>query len=474
MTTTFARKKACFLRSKNSKMKNTFVKKMACNLLFIVIDTHMVMKKGLILTSLLFLFAFIARSQVAHELRAAPAASPPITNCPYQTAEEWQLFLEHYSGDEKWVETCEDSSCDTQYYQFVKENIQSIFDRCESFFSQHTRIAQCTENMRHFTPFWLKQHDSRSYGFLKDNRAYFAAEDSSENPEGMMKVPDAIIAALPYRDQVEKAARENGYEYLTHDSAIDGFRTFIFIPDPKGRYDKWMLLNLKSGKSTVQEKTQLSVLAVQKEDLDGNRLPKVRLNFRDYMITRNPGLKSYGLTLSETGNGKCFSCHSDGVRQLIPYHTKVLQAEPVKGEAFPQSQDFAFDRLMEFNRRLRSYGTPDWNGNVIPSHLGPTLGTGQSCTDCHNGVSRAPLTVFTSMGQIKQKMYQELSMPPDTDFPRLIDYVQAHKSVMTKDQSEASSNLLKEARGMHAALAQDYESSRLPALKEWFLETTCR
>src|SRR5579871_2760572 len=84
--------------------------------------------------------------------------------CPLQTAEEWQQFLETHAGNEKWVETCEDNSCDQDYARFVRENIQRMFERCAPFLAQHPALERCSSNMRRFTPAWLRQHDEDSYG----------------------------------------------------------------------------------------------------------------------------------------------------------------------------------------------------------------------------------------------------------------------------------------------------------------------
>jgi hypothetical protein len=410
---------------------------------------------------------------------STPVSSPVSSNielCPYQTPEEWQGFLDHYADDENWVKTCEDSTCDAEFYQFVQSNVQGVFERCRGFINRHETIAHCTENMRHFTPAWLKQHDAVSYGFAIENAAYLAAEESSDKPKDMMKVPDAIVAALPDRGRVEEAARDNGLKYLTHDSALGGYRTFIFIPDPQDRFDKWMLLNLKSGESTIKKKTPLSVLVVLKADAQGHRLAKPRLYFRDYTIT--PLRSGYQISVNQENNGKCYSCHSNGVRQLIARHTPILESEPVKGEVIANAfvnridgpRDFGFRRLMEFNRKLRSYGTPDWDGMIVPQHNGPMLGRQQRCTDCHNGESRAALSVFTSTSQLEQKMYHELSMPPDTGLATLIQSKEVGQPAYSPEIAAA----LKEAYGAHVALTRNFESSRFPALKEWFLETSCQ
>jgi len=55
------------------------------------------------------------------------------------------------------------------------------------------------------------------------------------------------------------AARLNGWRYITHNSALaphdaaptEGARTFIFKPDPSGRFDQWMLLNLGQAGSYI-------------------------------------------------------------------------------------------------------------------------------------------------------------------------------------------------------------------------------
>jgi hypothetical protein len=425
------------------------------------------------ITRSLFLFLIIAAVFVARVYSLAsqnkePSSTPEIELCPYQTPEEWQEFLDHYSDDEDWVKTCEDSACDDKYYQFVKKNVEGIFEKCKSFISQHETIAQCTHNMRRFTPIWLKQHDSQSYGFLVDNPTYLAEQEAPDKPSGMMRIPDTIIAALPDLKRVEKAARENGFKYLTHDSALGGYRTFIFIPDPQGRFDQWMLLNLQNGESTIKKETPFSILTVQKADAAGQRFPRVRLRFRDYTIV--PARPGYKLMLNESNNGKCYSCHTNGVRQLIARHTPILEAEPVRGETVSDTQDFAFRRLMEFNRKLRSYGRPDWGGEVIPENNGPMLGKEQNCTDCHNGESRAALTVLTSTNQLERKIYHELSMPPDTALPALIERKEFNPRGFTPEAAAS----LREAFGAHAAMARNFESSRLPALKEWFLEKSCR
>ena len=248
------------------------------------------------------------------------------TFCPYQTPEQWQQFLETAADNKKWVDTCEDSTCDSEYFQYVQENIQKVFETCQSYINHHEEIARCTQNMRRFTPPWLRQHDEVSYGFNVDNHTYLTDQDAPDKPQGMMKPPEEIVAALPNLGQVEEAARTHGWKYLTHDSALGGFRTFVIISDPQGRFDQWMLLNLQVGQSSITEDTPMSILSVQKKDAAGKPLSKVQIHFRDYTIQHNER-GGYKLHLHENSNGKCYACHTNGMRQLIARRTPILDAQ---------------------------------------------------------------------------------------------------------------------------------------------------
>ena len=46
--------------------------------------------------------------------------------CPYQTSAEWQNFLKRYAENKNWVETCEDSICDTGFYDLINNNVQHM------------------------------------------------------------------------------------------------------------------------------------------------------------------------------------------------------------------------------------------------------------------------------------------------------------------------------------------------------------
>lgn len=419
----------------------------------------------------------VARNgRTAARVTISLAGDPP-SICPLKTPEQWQAFLKDVASEPNWVETCEDSHCDEKYVEHVHYDIQQTLRRCEPVLKRHPQLAACSANLRRFVPAWLRQHDNVSYGFNVPNREYFRLQETPDKPPGMMDPAPAIIAALPSRERVEAVARQAGLKYLTHDSALGGIRTFVLTSDPAGRWDQWLLLNLQTGDSQITESTPVSVLTVQKADAAGHPLPAVRLHFRDYFVSRLPNGK-YKSELRLEANGKCFSCHANGVRQLIARRTETLQAEPVAGETDfsgnpvrSKPADFAFARLMEFNKRLRSYGSPDWDGKIDPHDFGPALGRTQGCVDCHDGKSRGILTVASSASQLKQKLIDELSMPPDTDGPARLERAEVHyPSALSPKELEDLDHVF----AAHDKLANEYLQTRLPELKNWLLSVPCQ
>jgi hypothetical protein len=430
-----------------------------------------------------------ARTITPLESTTAAELQSPLA-CPFQTTEEWTQFINYWSNQKKWVETCEDSTCDADFYFQVKEGVAATFAACRSFLAQHKSILRCTDHLRRFTPTWMRQHDPNTYGFNVSNQIYLAEQEAPDKPAGMMQIPQPIVDAIPDRLKVEATARAHGWKYLTHDSALGGTRTFVLYRDPQGRFDQWMLLNLQDGKQRLANKGMpVSMIAVQKKTASGDSLAKVRLGFRDYTIDEiSNGIGAQGkLSVNVNGNGKCYSCHASGMRQLIARRTKVLDARPVKGEPGFQPDnldkndkngkndsetdtDFSFQRLSEFNRIIRAYGQPDWDGKIIPEDHGPALGAAQGCTECHDGQSRGALTVSTSPAQIEQKMYHELAMPPDTNLPRWLERSQ----IQNPELNKVEAGLLHQAYKIHEELTLSLENSRFPELKRWMLEETCK
>ena len=396
-------------------------------------------------------------------------------DCSLTTPQQWQDFLERYVGEGFWVGTCPNGGCNEDHFDLVKQKIQSVFDACATYLSENTRIAQCTDRYRRFVRTWLAQHDNDSYGFTVKNPEYLAGQETADKPPGMMKPPAAILEALPRRQTVEEAARKAGLKYLTHDSGLSGIRTFILNEDPKGRYDQWLLLNLPNARSDVQSTEPMSMIAVEKKDASGRRLEKVRLHFRDYFLERGTDGK-FVARLRKASDGKCFSCHVNGVRQLIDRRTPVLEAKPVRGEKhFDEAglnvpRDFSFARLWQFNQRLRSYGAPDWDGKINLSDIGPTVGAAQGCVDCHDGKTRGRLTVFTSTSTLQQKMVRELNMPYDSDLPKRLERLQMEPQKLSKDEI---GDLVKHAQAQKA-LFRDFENSRSETLRKWLLEIPCK
>ena len=370
--------------------------------------------------------------------------------------------------------TCENGACDPDSRAHVERSVEDIFDRCSSFIASHPAINKCTDRFRRFVPVWLAQHSRDSYGFRIPNHQYFLEQETPDKPAGMMLPPKAIMEALPYRSDVEAAARRAGLRYLTHDSALAGVRTFVLYSDPQGRYDQWLLLNLPNGQGKMVEEVEpMSVLTVQKKDASGHWLAHNHLHFRDYFIHPKKG-GGYKYVLHDDSDGKCYACHANGVRQLIARRTPVLDALPVTGEpgygsGKVDSKTFGFRRLMEFNRKLRTYGTADWDGKIHLADNGPSLGKAQGCMDCHDGVSRAALTVFFSAVQTNQKMVRELTMPPDTNLPLLLEHLQ----MSTPSATDKQVGVLASALEHQKKLFQEYEDSRLPLLKQWLLKVPC-
>ena len=423
----------------------------------------------------------VGLSESKKDADASSATLPGVGTCPLTTAGDWRDFITNVAADDEWVATCEDSPCDPEFYAAVKKNVQDVFDSCGGLIAQNPKIATCTKNLRTFVPTWMNQHDNGSYGFTVDNRTYLKAEEGTDRPAGMMTVPPEIIAALPDPVKVVEAARLNGWRYITHNSALAphdaiptvGARTFVYKPDPSGKFDQWMLLNLGDG-TTVNTVMPLSFIGVQKTDATGQKLAKIRLNFRDFNISKDAA-GTYSVSARDDGNGKCYSCHPSGLRKLIDYRTPVLEAKPVKGEAGFQADgsnvpaDFGFKRLKELNAIIEGYGLPDWDGMIVPENHGPALGKDQGCTACHNGESRGLLTVSTSIDQIEKKIYYQLAMPAEADADRLLEG-DALKNPPLSAADQVALNALLEK---HDLITTDFENARFPALQSWMTETAC-
>ncbi len=370
--------------------------------------------------------------------------------CPLKTPHDWQTFIEVVADDERWVETCSGpQSCDTlaDFAGHVEREVLGTLDRCAEDLAENPAIASCTEHLRRFAPTWLGQHAGYSYGFEQDNRDYLAAQ-----PQGMMDPPAALLAALPEKTAIEETARTNAWRYLTQESALGGVRTFIAISDRDGRFDQWLVIGLDDGATAIADPAILSVIAVERKSAAGNDLAAVRLHFRDYLLHEANG--SWQLTLPEQHDGRCYSCHASGLRQLIPTISSA-----------------------SFNERLLSYGLPDWGDTLDPADHGPPLGANLGCTSCHDGAVRGPLTVSANEAMLAQKMVGQLSMqgvgpgrsvPDETAMRLLVRETTGSPPLSSEEQGE-----LDQARSRHTADYQDFVAARFPAWKSWTLERGC-
>jgi hypothetical protein len=269
----------------------------------------------------------------------------------------------------------------------------------------------------------------------------------------MMDPPAALIEALPERAAIEAVARDNGWAHATNLSCLGGTRTFVVVNDPGGRFDQWMLVGLDATLTHVDEQTVLSFIGVQKTDASGNALERVRLHFRDYLASAGED-GSYGLTLPENFGGKCYACHTSGMRELI--------AGPATGA---------------LNERIRAYGLPDWNGTIDPADHGPRLGESLGCTECHNDEERGALTVTTSEGMLWQKVVEQLAMRsphggakvPDERAMALLERQTTGDPPLTPDEAAE----LGRAHAEHIAVYESLVAERFPAWRDWILEVAC-
>lgn len=407
---------------------------------------------------------------------AIAALKDSARDCPLKTKADWQEFVQNAIDSPKWVETCEDNPCDKRFHKHVESKVASVLKACSAAIEADAGLKDCTARLRAFVPMWLRQHDSASYGFDIGNAAYFARQTGPDKPPGMMEIPQAIVDALPDQSRVQEAARTHGWRYLTHDSGLTGFRTFVYRPDPDGKFDQWMLLNLTGAQ---QKQASLfmpvSLLAVQKKTANGQPLERIKVHFRDFsMLPVGPSRVS--LITNPNGDGKCFSCHVSGLRELIPRKTAITDARPVFGEAGfgekapPRARnEFGFLRLQEFNRIIRRYGPVDWDDKIQKENTGPILGQSQGCVTCHNNESRGALSVFTSNEQLYRKLAVELAMPPTTDLVRLLERKEMKNPVLRADEEAALENSLVHGETLY----NQFMSSRLPELKKWISSRSC-
>jgi len=287
------------------------------------------------------------------------------------------------------------------------------------------------------------------------------------------------LSALPEREAIEAAARDNGWPYLTHDSCLGEPRTFVTVSDPDGRFDQWFLFAVGADAERVQDGSVMSFLAVQKKDAGGRELTRTRVHFRDYVVAQADG--AWSLSLPELHDAKCAGCHASGPRALLRTHGTLVDSAPVSGEpdygATVAPSEFGFTRLSALNDRLLAYGLPDWARTLDLASRGPLLGESLGCTSCHDGVTRGALTVFLDEETIKHKMIDELSMRafapgraiPDTRAIALLDREQTNAPPLAATEQVE----LETARAEHQADHEAFSASRFPTFQAWAVAVPC-
>jgi hypothetical protein len=401
-----------------------------------------------------------------------PSAQPAPEPCPLRTAADWQAFLDRWANDPRWVATCESGGCDTAFRAAVEGEVAALLDRCGAAISVDPGLAACTEHLRAFTPVWLRQHDDRSYGFDLDNRAYFAHGTAAGRAPGLMRLPEALLAALPDLAAVKAAAGEQGWRWVIQESCQGGPALFLLISDRAVAFDQWILVNLSGDAPALRVDTDkpLSFLGVERLDTEGHPLPRVRVDFRDFTLSATRGAP---LEPADTAT-KCYACHPTGPRALIERRTPFLAASPVRGDpsfANPHPPaDFAFTRLLQLRARLLSYGIPDWHGTLTPEALGPAMGVEEGCAPCHDDQVRGRLTTFFSEAQLEDKVRHELSMPPDPAVTRLLE----RREMANPPLNAADRRALERAYDDHRRLAAAFLGGRSEALARWLTDTACR
>jgi hypothetical protein len=400
-----------------------------------------------------------------------------------KTPSDWQRFMDTSTmGNDGWVKTCSIENCQDAVGAFslrIQTDVLDVLALCTDDLAENPSIARCTANLRRFIPAWKRQHAVGSYGFTQDNHEYLAAQTSPDKPAGMMDPPAAILVALPKRATIEEAARTHGWPYLTHDSCFGGIRTFVTVADPEDRFEQWMLVGLGAGTAEVADNSIMSFIGIQKRDAAGKYLERIRLHFRDYILSNAEG--GWRLVLPEMHDGKCYACHSSGMRLLVPTHESVVASAPVRGEpdfgAGNVPADFGFRRLVALNQRLLSYGLPDWDGAIDPADHGPPLGASLGCTTCHDGMFRGILTVSADERMLQQKVVDQLSMRsfgpgksvPDETAIALLDREKIGRPALAPEEQAA----LERARAEHLTDYQALVSDRFPRWRAWMLEERC-
>lgn len=403
----------------------------------------------------------------------------PSADCPLRTLADWQAFLRDAASRPEWSKTCSDlDDCEPQLADFeaqVQSQIVDVFARCESDLGDYPPLARCSSRLRGFVPPWLRQHGSHRYGFDQANDGYFAAQSASDKPPQLMELPQELLAALPDGQAIQQVARAQGWPYLIHDSALGGTRFIFNLPERDGGFERWFVLGVDPATWQVANRSIVSFIGLE---LPSAEHPRPRPHFRDYVVQAGEG--GWSTELPTDFGGKCFACHPNGLRQLLPGAVATTLAAPVRGElqfgSEVDEREFGLQRLAAFNQHISSYPPPDWGASLNTADHGPALGSGQGCTTCHDGNVRAALSIMTSEGTLWQKVVGQLSMgrpSNDQSIPDLPAMALLEREALGPALDKAETADLAAARARHQIDFEQLVQARPTDLERWLLEVPC-
>jgi hypothetical protein len=385
--------------------------------------------------------------------------------CTLSTPADWQGFVDRSAG--KLIEARFDdvNGFGSPTQQQAAGAVLAELKRCAAGVKASPAIAACTARLATFARSQEKRNDRSTMGFGKDNASYLASHETPDKPQGLMTFPEPLASgAQETLEDLETTALEHGWLYAIQRSALTrGPRAIIYI---KGaQFDQWVVYDAEAGGEIARVP---SIIGIWKTDAAGNPFASPKIYFRDIFLT-GAGNASPTTPLVEDG-AKCYACHPNGLRPLIPFQTQFTGAKPAGNEAQlpPQAREaLGLRRIQQLNQVMASYGILDPDGHYSVAEQGPALGKSQGCVLCHNGANRDALTYYSMVSQVRQKLVDELSMPPSTHLTQLLTKQQQNRL------TEAELGELDATIAARAKMFDKFEADRPLAVKQWLTATSC-
>lgn len=318
------------------------------------------------------------------------------------------------------------------WYNYFKKNIEKIeLDTSVSkssalkvSFDQPWRemseaLKSCEKNLRdyHLYDASLRIRNFLSVGFQlmyrTHDKARFQTEEYYKNqPASVVGLPEEFQKGIP--ENWEKIANQNHWPIHTFTPTIvyDITRAVVFVGSDS--VDKWLLFE-------PAKRDILDFIAVQKKDEKGNGLERFRVYFQEWGAwidrKKNPRFSQ----VPDTPD--CASCHITGLIKL------------------PKSDDNGADAL---NYTIATYHFPENSGLVHPTYYGPPMNSSElKCAECHDGVERAPINLFTNPTIMRSKMLTFQTMPPRSSLS-LDDRKKLYTEMLTSYEADLKKWLLEE------------------------------